>query len=450
MVRRPARRTHVVRACRSGSRRLAAGLELEPGTSPPVLRRIPGWRPVAGARRPRAGARRTCGWSDAYLRLCGPSTPAAAATFLEMPPARGQGALAGRRGADRGGRARGAWRCPDVPEPAETAGLVRLLGPFDLWLQARDRDLVVPDRSRHKALWPTIGRPGAVLVGVELVGTWRPKASGQQLTRHRRRLAAGRPAGPRTGRRAGRTARRAPRGRAAGAALGLARGLGSECVRRRCRSHAGEPRWRTRADPGPGSGARAGEARSRAGTPTRARRASIQRGARCLSPDHELQRAPRAHRHAPRPTGLQAPLGGDLALWRTDREDHQVGLRVRHEPLDRRHRTGFVEHAHRWPVLDEGGGGHLLLERLDQPAAPARPRPPGGPRSGVRSSRAAVRSLPGTRDSRRPDSLASRASTRLSQRTSQASAYALAKAAPDGLSGAWSRRTTWSTFGVTT
>ena len=67
------------------------------------------------------------------------------------------------------------------PEPAETDGLVRLLGPFDLWLQARDRDLVLPDRARHKGLWPTIGRPGAVLVGVDLVGTWRPKASGRKL-----------------------------------------------------------------------------------------------------------------------------------------------------------------------------------------------------------------------------------------------------------------------------
>ena len=40
----------------------------------------------------------------------------------------------------------------------------------------------VPEKSRHKALWPTIGRPGAVLVGTEVVGVWRPKATGKKLT----------------------------------------------------------------------------------------------------------------------------------------------------------------------------------------------------------------------------------------------------------------------------
>ncbi len=53
---------------------------------------------------------------------------------------------------------------------------MRLLGGFDLLLQGRDRDLLVPDKSRHKALWPVLGRPGAVLAGTEVVGMWRPKA----------------------------------------------------------------------------------------------------------------------------------------------------------------------------------------------------------------------------------------------------------------------------------
>ena len=42
--------------------------------------------------------------------------------------------------------------------------------------------MIVPDASRHKALWPVIGRPGAVLAGTEIVGTWRPRASGDKLT----------------------------------------------------------------------------------------------------------------------------------------------------------------------------------------------------------------------------------------------------------------------------
>ena len=146
---------------------LAAGLELEPGTSPPVLHRIPGWRrsPALGdPERAPAHLRLV----DAYLRLCGPSTPAATATFLDVPPV----------------VVKEHWpaEVPALPEPADTRGLVRLLGPFDLWLQARDRDVVVPDTTRHKTLWPTIGRPGAVLVGTEVVGTWRPKAAGPRLT----------------------------------------------------------------------------------------------------------------------------------------------------------------------------------------------------------------------------------------------------------------------------
>jgi hypothetical protein len=150
----PCRATHVYEQTFRLSA-LAAGLELEPGTSPPVLRRIPGWRrPPALGDPEQAPAH-----SRAY---------ASTAAFLDTPTT----------------VVKEHWpeQAPTLPEPAETTGLVRLLGPFDLWLQARDREVVVPDTTRHKALWPTIGRPGAVLVGTELVGTWRPKAAGRRLT----------------------------------------------------------------------------------------------------------------------------------------------------------------------------------------------------------------------------------------------------------------------------
>ena len=41
---------------------------------------------------------------------------------------------------------------------------MRLLGPFDPFLQARDREVVVPDPAHRKDLWRTLGRPGGVLV----------------------------------------------------------------------------------------------------------------------------------------------------------------------------------------------------------------------------------------------------------------------------------------------
>lgn len=64
---------------------------------------------------------------------------------------------------------------------AESGDAVRLLPPGDPFLQARDRDLVVPDRSRAKELWRAIGGPGALLVGAEIAGTWRARAAGRAV-----------------------------------------------------------------------------------------------------------------------------------------------------------------------------------------------------------------------------------------------------------------------------
>lgn len=41
---------------------------------------------------------------------------------------------------------------------------------------------MVPDASRHKELWPVLGRPGVVLRDGEVIGTWRPRASGRALS----------------------------------------------------------------------------------------------------------------------------------------------------------------------------------------------------------------------------------------------------------------------------
>ncbi|TME26097.1 MAG: winged helix DNA-binding domain-containing protein [Chloroflexi bacterium] len=59
-----------------------------------------------------------------------------------------------------------------APAPAASA---RLLPSGDAYflLQARDRELLIPDASRRSRLWTSRVWPGGVLVDGEIVGTWR-------------------------------------------------------------------------------------------------------------------------------------------------------------------------------------------------------------------------------------------------------------------------------------
>jgi len=160
---------------------LYAGLELEPGTSPPVLRRIKDWpRRIPGPASDPLAAPAHLQPIRNYLRFLGPARPADVAGFLETSVAEvkahwPQDAVPVKvAGAERW------WLGGD--EPKSDPSLLRLLGGFDLLLQGRDRDLLVPDTSRHKSLWPVIGRPGAVLIGTDVVGLWRPKTAGKRFT----------------------------------------------------------------------------------------------------------------------------------------------------------------------------------------------------------------------------------------------------------------------------
>ena len=64
----------------------------------------------------------------------------------------------------------------------DPTGQLRVLGPFDPYLQLRDRELLVDDEGRRKDVWRVLGRPGAIVVDGAVVGTWRPKTSGNKLT----------------------------------------------------------------------------------------------------------------------------------------------------------------------------------------------------------------------------------------------------------------------------
>lgn len=158
-----------------------AGLELEPGTSPPVLRRSPG-RATVGPADPLT-APVALQPVRAYLRLHGPATPQEVAAYVD-------GAVRDVKrvwpedvvpvqvdGEER-------WVLADdvdaLRDPPQTSGTV-LLGPFDPLLQGKDRETLVPDAAHRKDLWRTLGRPGGVLHDGELVGSWRPRARGKRL-----------------------------------------------------------------------------------------------------------------------------------------------------------------------------------------------------------------------------------------------------------------------------
>lgn len=131
--------------------------------------------------------RRASGIADVmrlYLRLHGPATLAEASSYLgttqaavrdEWPDHLVEVRVGGRR----------AWMPEDSMDALSQAGDrrsasgdgVRLLPPSDPWLQSRDRNLVVPDKARQKAVWKILANPGAVLSGTEIVGTWRARAT---------------------------------------------------------------------------------------------------------------------------------------------------------------------------------------------------------------------------------------------------------------------------------
>ncbi|MFE9917738.1 winged helix DNA-binding domain-containing protein [Micromonospora sp. NPDC005553] len=153
-----------------------AGVELQLDTSPPVLRRITGFR-KAGTAGDRFDLIR------AYLRLLGPATPKQVADYLDSPVKDVKAHWPDdviEVTVDREVR---SLLAADEEALASADGTVtRLLGPFDLFLQAKDRATLVPDATHAKELWPVLGRPGAVLVDGELVGTWRPRKSGRTFT----------------------------------------------------------------------------------------------------------------------------------------------------------------------------------------------------------------------------------------------------------------------------
>jgi len=117
-----------------------------------------------------------------YLRLLGPATPVEVAKYFgsstaEMkkvwPDGLTEVTVDGRK----------TWLpATAVPElkSAEPVSGVRLLPPMDALIQARDRDLLVPDKKQQKEVWRTLGNPGVLLLAGEIAGVWRAKTAGKK------------------------------------------------------------------------------------------------------------------------------------------------------------------------------------------------------------------------------------------------------------------------------
>ena len=179
----PAEVTYPCRTCRSthisGSlfqqAGLAGGVELSVVGGKTVIGPVDGWpgRPEA--------ASGTDSLIRTYLRLLGPATPAEAARYVGTNQAELRRVWPeGLAEVRLDGRA--VWLPADQVDALQAAApprLVRLLPPSDPYLQARDRDLLVPDRTRQAQVWRVLGNPGALLVDGEILGVWRAKMAGR-------------------------------------------------------------------------------------------------------------------------------------------------------------------------------------------------------------------------------------------------------------------------------
>jgi winged helix DNA-binding protein len=130
-----------------------------------------------------------------YLHVFGPGTASSFVEWAGIAPASGRAAFTSLARSLTPVRTPigDAWMLtkdePAVRAAAQAAAPARLLPSGDAYflLQGRDRELLVPDAIRRRALWTPRVWPGAVLVDGEISGTWR-RAAGTVTIQTWRRL----------------------------------------------------------------------------------------------------------------------------------------------------------------------------------------------------------------------------------------------------------------------
>ncbi|WP_300008744.1 crosslink repair DNA glycosylase YcaQ family protein [Pseudonocardia sp.] len=169
---------------------LAAGVQVVPEGRSTLLEPLP--EDVRPPRVPERGEGAAAALLR-YVELHGPASAAHLGSFLGTTTAVAKSVVQAMvtAGAPAGlvevsGPGGPGWMTPDALDrarDAEPLRATRLLPPSDPWLQARDREVVVPDAARRKVVWRAIGNAGAVLADGEVVGVWRSAAQrGGQLT----------------------------------------------------------------------------------------------------------------------------------------------------------------------------------------------------------------------------------------------------------------------------
>lgn len=121
-----------------------------------------------------------------FLRCYGPATHSQLAAWAQTAPVHAKtifGAVADElepvrvEGASRFVLADDLAR---LERPATASG-VRLLGGHDPYVAQPDRDALVPDATVRKRMFPSVGRPGVVLVEGVMAGLWRSRKKGDVL-----------------------------------------------------------------------------------------------------------------------------------------------------------------------------------------------------------------------------------------------------------------------------
>jgi hypothetical protein len=118
-----------------------------------------------------------------YLRFLGPAGPLEVGKYLGSSTAEMKSVWPTARLTEVTVAGRKAWLATDAVKALKSASPTpgaRFVPPMDQLLQARDRDVLVPDRAHQKEVWRTLGNPGALLLDGEITGVWRAKMSGRK------------------------------------------------------------------------------------------------------------------------------------------------------------------------------------------------------------------------------------------------------------------------------